>query len=241
MTKDVCISDTTVDKLDSTDEDVLPSMIVFDLDDCLWTPEMHELYGMPSKPIRGNLNPDDEGDSSRHERNQPKRTAKRKKVNESNSDAEIGVVGMSVPNYQTVYLYDGARRALREIATDPRFKGVLVGVASTSLEPSYSHHCINNIEIIPGLTMRELIDYDEIGRTGHLTSRKTTHFKSLHEKSGVPYEEMVFYDDCNWGDHCQDLEDTFGVVGQRTPNGLQIEEFYAGLQKYAKLCKKRRL
>ncbi|GFH45331.1 hypothetical protein CTEN210_01805 [Chaetoceros tenuissimus] len=239
MTKDVCVPDTTVDKLDSADEDVLPSMIVFDLDDCLWTPEMHELYGMPSKPIRGNLNPDEEDDSSRHGRHQPKRTAKRKNVNESNSDAEIGVVGMNVPNGQTVYLYDGARRALREIATNPRFKRVLIGVASTSLEPSYSRHCINNIEIIPGLTMRDLIDYDEIGRTGHLTSRKTTHFKSLHEKSGVPYEEMVFYDDCNWGDHCQDLEDTYRVVGQRTPNGLQIEEFYAGLQKYAKLCKKR--
>ena len=70
MTKDVCAPDTTVDKLDSTNED---AMIVFDLDDCLWTPEMHELYGMPSKPVRGNLNPDDEDDSSRHERNQPKR------------------------------------------------------------------------------------------------------------------------------------------------------------------------
>jgi hypothetical protein len=29
----------------------LPSMIVFDLDDCLWTPEMHEL------PVHGELNP----------------------------------------------------------------------------------------------------------------------------------------------------------------------------------------
>jgi len=41
----------------------LPNMIVFDLGDCLWTPEMHELYDVPSIPVQGNnLNP--EHDSS---------------------------------------------------------------------------------------------------------------------------------------------------------------------------------
>ena len=46
---------------------------------------------------------------------------------------------------------------------------------------------------------------------GHLTSSNTTHFQSLHPKSHVPYpyEEMLFFDDCNWGDHVQDVEDSF--------------------------------
>jgi hypothetical protein len=38
-------------------EEGLPSMIVFDLDDCLWTPEMHELSGKPSLPVEGPLDP----------------------------------------------------------------------------------------------------------------------------------------------------------------------------------------
>ena len=33
----------------------LPKMVVFDLDDCLWHPEMHELSGCPKKPVIGDL------------------------------------------------------------------------------------------------------------------------------------------------------------------------------------------
>ncbi len=36
----------------------LPTMIVFDLDDCLWSPEMYTLYAKPSLPVEGDLNPD---------------------------------------------------------------------------------------------------------------------------------------------------------------------------------------
>ena len=36
----------------------VPTMIVFDLDDCLWSPEMYTLYSKPSLPIQGDLNPD---------------------------------------------------------------------------------------------------------------------------------------------------------------------------------------
>jgi magnesium-dependent phosphatase 1 len=142
---------------------------------------------------------------------------------------------MRVPgSSQAVYLFDGARRALCVIATDAKYKNVIIAVVSSSLEPTYSHQCLNNIEIVQGVTMRDLFHYDEIGRNGNLTSSKTAHFQSLHLKSHVPYEEMLFFDDCNWGDHVQDFEDSFGVMGQRTPNGLQIEECYTGLEKHHK-------
>lgn len=36
----------------------VPTMIVFDLDDCLWSPEMYTLYSKPRLPIEGDLNPD---------------------------------------------------------------------------------------------------------------------------------------------------------------------------------------
>ena len=42
----------------------------------------------------------------------------------------------------------------------------------------------------------------------------------------------LFFDDCNWGDHCDVVGRAFGVVGQRTPNGLQKEEWEAALEKY---------
>ena len=47
----------------SNDEN-LPTMIVFDLDDCLWTPEMHESYeDKPSIPVHGSLDPNADADA----------------------------------------------------------------------------------------------------------------------------------------------------------------------------------
>jgi magnesium-dependent phosphatase 1 len=117
-------------------------MIVFDLDDCLWSPEMYTLYNKPSKPISGNLNPE---------------------VSKEESD-EVGTIGMQVPGGgPTVKLFDGARRALREIALDPKYKGVIVAAASSSEEPTYSHSCLEGIEVLPGLTMRDMFRYVIIG------------------------------------------------------------------------------
>ena len=201
----------------------LPSLIVFDLDDCLWTPEMHELSGMPSIPVEGPLDPRD-------------------------SNSQLGTVGMKVPSRrrgkgfdwggyahdgeEVVELYPEAREVLRELATNPRYAGVKLAVASSSLEPSYSRACINGIEIVDGVTMKDMISYSQIGREGQLTSRKTSHFKLIHEQSGIPYDEMLFFDDCNWGDHVGDLQNAFGVTGVRTPQGLQLDEFHHGLEKY---------
>lgn len=45
--------------------------------------------------------------------------------------------------------------------------------------------------------------------------------------------------DCNWGDHCTDVTRSFGVVSQRTPNGLKLDEFHAALDKYRKVVEQR--
>eukprot|EP00536_Pseudo-nitzschia_multiseries_P011057 jgi/Psemu1/204829/e_gw1.358.52.1 len=190
----------------------LPSLVVFDLDDCLWTPEMHELPGCPEIPVHGNLNPNATND---------------------NGQQQKGVVGLKVPRYHdTVTLYDGARRVLYELATNPVYKGVQLATASSSLEPSYSYACLDGIEILPGLCLGDMMSYNQIGRTGKLSPDKVTHFQELHEESCVPYNEMLFFDDCNWGDHCRRVTNAFGVVSQRTPRGLQWEEFHKGLKKY---------
>lgn len=200
----------------------LPSMIVFDLDDCLWTPEMHELSGKPSVPVEGPLDP------------------------LQIETCALGTIGMRVPGRrgrssfwdgnedECVRLFDGARLALRELALDPKYRGIKLAAASSSLEPAYSHACLRGIEILPGLTLRQMFTYDEIGRTGKLSPRKTSHFSELHKDSGIPFEEMLFFDDCNWGDHCADVTNTFGVVSQRTPSGMTIDEFHRGLEKYRK-------
>jgi magnesium-dependent phosphatase 1 len=207
--------------------DLLPSLIIFDLDDCLWTPEMHELSGMPSKPIEGPLDP-----------NNP-------------SDSPLGTIGMGVPKgkrggwggyndeEEIVELYHGARLALRELVTNHEYRNIKIGVASTSLEPSYSRACIAGIEITEGVFLKDIISFTQIGRSGKLTSRKTSHFELIHEESGVPYDDMLWYDDCNWGDHVGDLNKAFGVIGVRTPHGLTLEKFHEGLQLFNREKRKR--
>ena len=44
---------------------------------------------------------------------------------------------------------------------------------------------------------------------------------------------MVFFDDCNWSDHCAMVGSKWGVVCQRTPNGIQINEWEKALDAYA--------
>lgn len=59
---------------------LLPRMIVFDLGDCLWSPEMHELDSKPCIPITGVLNDfakdddDDDDDDYDYDNNNSKET-----------------------------------------------------------------------------------------------------------------------------------------------------------------------
>ena len=216
----------------------LPTMIVFDLDYCAWAPEMHELSGMPSVEVEGPLDPD--GDFATTPLgcvvlSVPKRRGRNGR-------------GRTIPSWElddgydgdeTVRLFDGARRALRELALNPRYRGIVLACASSSLEPSYSHACLDKLEVLPDLTLRDMFTYDEIGRTGKLSPRKTTHFRELHRESGVPYHKMLFFDDCNYGDHIGDLRDALGVVGQRTPDGLTFQEFLDGLEEYRRESERR--
>lgn len=217
-------------------DDGLPTIIVFDLDDCLWTPEMHELSGPPSIPVEGPLDPNDKSGSALGTvgmKVPSRRRGRGKKGGGGGGGGGYDWGGYNGDHEEVVELYPGARMALRELATDPRYREVKIAVASTSLEPSYSRACMNEIEIVEGVTLRDMISYAQVGREGELTSRKTGHFRLIHEESGyIPYEEMLFFDDCNWGDHVGDLNEEFGVVGVRTPQGLRLEDFHHGLEKF---------
>jgi magnesium-dependent phosphatase 1 len=151
-----------------------------------------------------------------------------------------GVIGMKVPNNgPTVQLFSGARKVLYELVTNPMYAGIVLAAASSSEEPSYSYACLEGIEILPGLTLRQIISHDQIGRTGQLSPNKKTHFRLLQESSGIEFKEMLFFDDCNWGDHCATVTREFGVVSYRTPSGLQYSEFKEALEKYRKEADKR--
>jgi len=60
-------------------------------------------------------------------------------------------------------------------------------------------------------------------------------FVNSKKETGILFDEMLFYDDCNWGDNCLVVERGCpGVVTQKTPNGMTEKEFRLGLEKFAK-------
>jgi len=196
----------------------LPELMVFDLDDCLWSPEMFTLDEMPSGVVRGSLNGRGEG-----------------------------VVGVKSGS-ETIRLFPGALRVLQECADgeyEPMRLGI-ASSSDTPLAASIAEASLRLLEVLPGLSLRDLLargwpeDFEgnvKIGRQKPLSSDKSrTHFPQLRDDTGLPFTSMAFLDDSNWSDHCLMVyQNCPGVVTQRTPNGLQYSEFKTLLDNYDKV------
>lgn len=171
----------------------VPKLIVFDLDACLWLPEMFELHAKPS----------------------------------TYDAAADGVrAGEDV-----VRLLPGALKVLRLVRAQPeRFGETLFAAASSTTEPSAARRCLKLLPVDASCTVDGLLSYREI----YPGSKGRQHFPALREQSGVPYDQMLFFDDCTFGDNCGDVARCCqGTVCVRTPHGLTEELFEAGLRAYA--------
>jgi magnesium-dependent phosphatase 1 len=202
--------------LDYRQLNALPQLIVFDLDQCLWHPEMYTLDEMPTKKVIGPLG--------------------------NHGDGVIGVYS----GREQIHLFPDALRVLQEIYLDC-YPGVRIAAASsadTSTAVRIGKAAMEMLEILPGVTMRQAFakgwsdGFDgnmQIGRSPPLSSDKSaTHFPILKQQTGIEYNQMVFFDDCNWGDHCGNVSRRCpGVIAQRTPDGLQISEFAAALKAFS--------
>lgn len=68
----------------------------------------------------------------------------------------------------------------------------------------WAKEVMNLIELEPGLPMRSVFSFSEI-----YTGSKVRHFTQIRKNSGVPYEDMIFFDD--WDQNCKDVG-SLGVV-----------------------------
>jgi magnesium-dependent phosphatase 1 len=193
---------------------------VFDLDFCVWSPEMYELSHVPTDAdiIRGSLG-DGVGNGV-------------VAVRSGSETIKIFPAALKVMQEYHAGLYPNMRIAAASSADTP--KAVKIGRAAMAL-----------LEIVPGVTLREVFNIGwepgfegnlQIGRTPPLSSDKSqTHFPFLKDQTGIEYSGMLYFDDCNWGDHCSKVMNGCpGVVAVRTPNGLQRNEWEEGLATYAK-------
>lgn len=195
----------------------LPRLVVLDLDMCVWSPEMYTLSDDCDRPMRGDL----EGRGE-------------------------GVVGVQ-SGLDTIRIFPGAIRALQDCHDHLIPAGMRLAVASSADTPravAIGRQAMEMLEILPGVTLLDVLrmGWDrqsdvnlKVGRTAPLSSDKSrTHFPLLREGTGIPYEEMLFFDDSLWSDHCGIVErNCKGVVTVRTPNGLTTEKWMQGLEKFS--------
>mmetsp|Transcript_49029 Transcript_49029/g.147670 ORF Transcript_49029/g.147670 Transcript_49029/m.147670 type:complete len:462 (-) Transcript_49029:343-1728(-) len=161
----------------------IPSLIVFDLDNTVWTPELYQL-----------------------------RKLQRQK------DA-LPVAGKDVE------LFPGAQRVIESIQSSPeKWGNTQFAVASRTKSASWAKDLLDQFDLADFFHHVEIFPGD-----------KKTHFENLREKSGVPYEEMLFFDDSRDGRYgnCVPVS-KMGVLSVHCPGGIHEEEiFHNGMKRFA--------
>lgn len=193
--------------------------LVYDMDACLWDQEMYEMSALPDRKVMGDLNGRGEG--------------------------VIGVMS----GRDKISLHKGALISLQE-HYDNKYPGMKIAMASSADTPfaeKIGRAALKMLEVVPGVTVWDVCmrdwngnDVNQIGRQPPLSSNKSkTHFPILREKTGIRYDRMLFFDDCNWGDHCGMVEQFCkeengkSPATVRTPRGLGENEWRQGLKVYA--------
>lgn len=216
---------TTTSFADTSEADAngVPALVVFDLDACLWTQEMFQMRELVDRdnPVLGQL------------------------------EGGEGVVGARSGD-SVISLHEGALLALRRFHAG-EYGGMRVAVASsadTPLAVAIGRSALELLEVIPGVTVREVLAMGwpegfegnlQIGRSPPLSSNKAaTHFPFLRRETGIPFDKMLFFDDCIWGDHCgavangcREAASGLGPVTVRTPHGLLPNDWDRGMATYA--------
>jgi magnesium-dependent phosphatase 1 len=97
---------------------------------------------------------------------------------------------------------------------------IQAAVASKTDEPSWARICLAHLVIDDkGTTLGSCF---KDGMVEISYGSKTHHFRRLHQKTGIPYEQMVFFD--NEYGNIRDVS-TLGVKCYYTPDGMMREDW----------------
>ncbi|CAM9603807.1 unnamed protein product, partial [Heterosigma akashiwo] len=166
---------------DTTQPTVAPSLIVFDLDNTLWEPELFKLRRLERAKI------------------QP-------------------VAGKDVT------LFPAVQSILDNIRSSPHnWSKTKFAVASRTNKGDWAR------SLLTQFGLDELFSYVEI-----FPADKKAHFENLREKSGIPFEEMLFFDDNRDGKYGNCLPvSQMGVLSVHCPGGINTEEVWTnGLRQF---------
>ena len=113
------------------------------------------------------------------------------------------------------------------ILSSIRENNIVLGAASRTCAPELAREALTMLKI-PGTSSRHAL-----GMFDHLEiypGDKKTHFAKLQKKSGLEYEEMLFFDDESRNKNVE----TLGVVMQLVKNGMSKQEVDRGVEAWRK-------
>ena len=118
---------------------------------------------------------------------------------------------------------------LREIANSPKWQHTRLAIASTTRQIKQAYRALNRFKLGDGSgrVLLDLFDQPLIQMHG---GDKRTHFITLQRASGVPFNEMIFFDDLEL--NCASVK-RLGVHTQRCDDGLKREIWDEALLKFS--------
>lgn len=167
-----CVSDSRLystsssnsDESSSTGEMCLPKLVVFDLDGCLWSPEMYELIyfmgnqGAPFTPCKQDKNV------------------------------------MRTVGGQPVKLLKDVREVMKEIYLEPKWRHVLVGISSRTNAPHWAKELLEKFLVSHDNGEFVLDDVFRNGPIEMRGDSKIQHFHRINQATNISFDDMVFFD-----------------------------------------------
>jgi len=135
---------------------------------------------------------------------------------------------------EEVRLMGASRETLEELRTSATFADTALAFASRTTEVEAASALVDVMQVAEGVPM------SACGQRGTFAEifpgRKTKHLANLRERTGIPYERMLFLD--NEYSNVRDVG-ALGVASLHTPYGITREAWEEGLALFAQRAGKR--
>ena len=102
-----------------------------------------------------------------------------------------------------------------------------VGISSRTDEPSWAYQLMKWLVAADGMSLSKCFDDPNLIEISY--SDKVKHFESLNRKTGIDFEDMVFFDNEHW--NIQSVSQ-LGVKCYHTPNGMTKEDWNKCLEDF---------
>eukprot|EP00961_Rhodomonas_salina_P286800 3875659-Rhodomonas_salina.3 len=200
-----------------------PKLVVFDLDNTLWSPELYQLKRTPK--AERDIWLFDGARAALHELTTQVR-ARRSRYPMAGTEIGLKIDRRRSGVTPAWQLHPEPTRSAPLAAVKVALQWLAL-TSRTTEQVEWAKALLTKFEVVPGVTMDNLVAYAEI-----FPGSKRKHFQNLKRDSGVPFSDMIFFDDSTM--NTREME-TMGILCVHCPRGLTFQHWEMGLQEFARM------